>query len=71
MRRVGRDGYIKWRDARVYLSEALLGETIAIAQRDDGDWTIRFRNFDLAMLMEDTGVIRRSGLARSPVYSVT
>lgn len=71
VRRVGRDGYIKWRDARVYLSEALLGETIAIAQRDDGDWTIRFRNFDLAMLMEDTGVIRRSGLARSPVYSVT
>ena len=68
---MGRDGYIKWRDDRLYLSEALRGETMALAQRDDGDWAIRFRNFDLATLTQDSGTIRRSGLARSPLYIVT
>jgi putative transposase len=70
-RRVAADGYIKWQDSRIYLSEALRGETIALAQRDDGHWAIRFRAFDLATLAADSGEIRRTGLARSPVYSVT
>jgi putative transposase len=70
-RRVAGDGYIKWQNGRIYLSEALRGETIALAQRDDGHWAIRFRAFDLATLTADSGEIRRTGLARSPVYSVT
>jgi putative transposase len=64
-RRVDRKGYIKWRDGGLYLGEALRGETIALARRDDGDWAIRFRSFDLATLSEVTGEIRRSGLVRS------
>ena len=49
VRRVG-DGYIKWRDGKLYLSEAMRKETIALAQRDDGNWAIRFRKFDLGDL---------------------
>jgi putative transposase len=64
-RRVDASGYIKWRDGGVYLSEALRGETIALARRDDGDWMIRFRGFDLATLDDATAGIRRSGLIRS------
>jgi transposase InsO family protein len=64
-RRVNVKGYIKWRDGGIYLTEALRGETIALAQRDNGDWTIRFRGFDLAVLDEQTNLVRRSGLARS------
>ena len=64
-RRVSRDGYIKWQDGAIYLSEALRRETVALAQRDDGDWAIRFRNFDLAILARQTNEIIRSGLARS------
>ena len=71
IRRVVGDGYIKWRDGTVYLSGALRGETVGVARRDDGDWTVRFRGFDLAILPEGGGPLRRSGLARMPVYNVT
>jgi transposase InsO family protein len=64
VRRVGGDGYIKWRDGKLYLSEAMRKETIALAQRDDGDWAIRFRNFDLGTLTNEGNEIRRSGLVR-------
>jgi hypothetical protein len=64
VRRVGGDGYIKWRDGKLYLSEALRKETIALAQRDDGNWAIRFRNFDLGTLTDEGNEIRRSGLVR-------
>ena len=64
-RRVTGAGIIRWRDETLYLSEALKGETIGLAQRDDGHWAIRFRNFDLATLDDATNTIRRSGLARS------
>jgi len=65
VRRVAVNGYIKWRDSGLYLSEALRGETVGLARRDDGDWTIRFRGFDLATLSDETHDIRRSGLART------
>ena len=64
-RRVDVKGYIKWRDGGIYLSEALRGETIALARRDDGDWAVRFRGFDLATLDDATAGIRRSGLHRT------
>lgn len=67
VRRVNAHGYIAWRDTQLYLTEALRGETVALAQRDDGDWAIRFRAFDLAVLGETTRVIRRSGLARTAI----
>lgn len=65
VRRVSSDGYIKWRDGKLYLSEAMRKETIALAQRDDGNWAIRFRNFDLGTLTEEGDEIQRSGLVRS------
>ena len=65
IRRVGGDGYIKWRDGKLYLSEAMRKETVALAQRDDGNWAIRFRNFDLGTLTDEGNEIRRSGLVRS------
>jgi len=64
-RRVDVKGYIKWRDGGVYLTEALRGETVALARRDDGDWTVRFRGFDLAALGDAKAEIHRSGLART------
>jgi transposase InsO family protein len=69
VRRVLGDGYIKWRDGTVYLSGALRGETVAVARRDDGDWAVRFRGFDLAVLLEKSDGLRRCGLARTPAYN--
>jgi hypothetical protein len=71
VRRVISDGYIKWRDGTVYLTGALRGETVGVAQRDDGDWAVRFRGFDLAVLPDDGGELVRCGLSRMALYSVT
>jgi hypothetical protein len=65
------DGYIKWRDGTVCLSGAPRGEKVAVARRDDGDWAARFRSFDLAILPEESHVLRRCGLTRTPLHSVT
>jgi putative transposase len=65
VRRVNAHGYVKWQDRMLYLSEALIGEEIAISPRDDDDWTVRFRSFDLAVLEAKSGNLRRSGLSRS------
>jgi len=65
-RRVAGNGYIMWRDRRLYLTEALRGETVALAQRDDGDWAVRFRCFDLAVVTDATNTVRRCGLSRTP-----
>ncbi len=64
VRPVGSSGNIRWRDEALYVSEALRGERIGLARRDDGHWAIRFRNFDLATLDDETNTIRRSGLVR-------
>ena len=65
LQRVSRDGYIKWQDSALYVSEALAREQIALARRDDGDWVLRFRSFDLAVIDDDGTKLGRSGLARS------
>ncbi len=64
-RRVTGAGVIHWQDDTLYLSEALKGQTVGLARRDDGDWAIRFRNFDVAILDQETKAVKRSGLARS------
>jgi transposase InsO family protein len=63
--RVNGKGYIKWRGAPVYLTEALAEQQVALAQSDEGDWAVRFRQFNLAMLSDQTGQLRPSRLART------
>jgi transposase len=65
VRRVNVKGYIVWRDQPLYLTEALRGQTVGLARHDNGDWWVRFRGFDLAVLHEQSNVLRRSGLART------
>ena len=65
LRRVGSKGYITWRDRAIYLTEALVGHSVALAQEDDGDWAIRFRQFTLARLSDATGTIASLRLART------
>lgn len=68
VRKVKGDGYIRWRDRTIYLSGALRGETVALAQRDDGDWAVRFRGFDLAVIADASGDLYRSRLRRTPLH---
>jgi putative transposase len=48
VRRVSTLGIISWRGARVFLSEALAGEDVALEEVDDGLWTLRFATIALA-----------------------
>lgn len=67
LRSVIGDGHIRWRDGTIYLSAALRGETVALAQRDDGDWVVRFRGFDLGVVADETNRLRRGErLRRAP-----
>ena len=68
LRQVTSKGYIKWRDSDLYLTEALQGQTVALAQRDDGDWVMRFRQFDLAMLDDKSNAIRIARLGQIVDY---
>jgi hypothetical protein len=65
VRRMDRKDCISWRDCVVYATEALRGEAVALAQRDDGDWRVRFHGFDLAVRSDALNAIVLTGLSRS------
>jgi transposase InsO family protein len=70
VRRVIGDGHIRWRDGTIYLSAALKGEDVGLKRRDDGGWTVWFRNYDLTVIDDRTnlprkGMLRPAGVSRS------
>ncbi len=65
VRRVSKDGYIEWRDGRMYLTEALRGETVGLARHDDDEWRIRFRGFGLAVPSDALNAILLTGRSRT------
>lgn len=42
VRRVRRNGDIKWRGGTLYLSSALIGEPVAVSEAEDGSWTLTY-----------------------------
>ena len=50
VRRVRRNGEIKWGGGLLYLSEALIGEPVGLVQRDDRYWTVRFGPLAIGLL---------------------
>ena len=42
-----------------------MGQTVALARRDDGDWVVRFRQFELAVLDNESDTIGVDRLSRS------
>ena len=42
VRRVRRNGEIKWKGERVYVNESLRGEPIGLVQQDERTWSIQF-----------------------------
>ena len=57
VRRIRTNGEIKWRGGHLFVSEALAGEIVGIAELDQGLHVVRFCNIDL-------GVINHRGLFR-------
>ncbi len=64
-RRVRPCGDIRWGGACVFLSEALAGETVGIAETEAGDWLVRFADLELGLIDRNTKKLRRFVAGRS------
>jgi transposase InsO family protein len=58
VRRVRTSGEIQWRGQLVFIGEALRGETVGLAEREDGAHLVRFCDVDLGVL-DRAGRFRR------------
>ena len=54
VRRVKRTGQIKWHGADVFVSEAVRGELVGLAETERGDWTVRFMHVELGRIDRQT-----------------
>lgn len=70
VRRVRSDGTIKWRGSMRFISEALIGETVGIREREDGHWAVRFADVPVVLIDRYSGTIARFGAGR-PLRSKT
>lgn len=57
VRQVRHNGTIKWQGELVYVSEALVGEPVALKQKEDYLWEVRFSSYRLGILNELIGKI--------------
>jgi putative transposase len=63
-RRVRPTGEIKWGGDLVFVSEALAGETVGVAETEDGDWIVRFAAVDLGLIDRTSKKLRRFAAGR-------
>ena len=66
VRRVRQSGEIKWKGSMLFVSEALIGEAVALRQREDGHWSVRFADVPLLLIDRKTQKISRYGPGRPP-----
>jgi hypothetical protein len=57
-------GQIRWRGGLLYLSEALAGELVGLAELPSGDHVARFATIDLGVISRGTSDFTRFGAAR-------
>jgi putative transposase len=50
VRRVKANGQIQWRGGLIFLSEAVRGEVVGLAETPHGDWTVRFLDVELGRI---------------------
>ncbi len=64
VRRVRSNGEIKWAGDLIYVSEALVGEPVGVAETETGDWIIRFADHPLGIIERRTRKLRPFAPAR-------
>ena len=64
VRRVRRNGCIKWGGEEVFVSEALAGETVGVAETENGAWIVRFAGIDLGLFDRQSRKLLRFPSAR-------
>lgn len=71
VRRVRRQGLIKWKGEMIFIGEALQNELVGIAELENGDYVVRFCRHDLGIIDQRRGIFRRfapprTGLRQPP-----
>ena len=66
VRRIRSSGEIRWRGSLLFVSEAIIGETVAISLRPDGHWLIRFADVALGIIDRNSDKPVRLGAGRPP-----
>jgi len=66
VRRVRSGGEIKWNGGMLYISDALIGEAVGIAECEDGHSLVRFADVPLGLIDRRTGKLARFGPGRPP-----
>src|SRR5262249_42117672 len=64
VRRVRSNGEIKWGGELIFLSEALVGEPVCIAETNTGDWIVRFADLPVGLIDRRTSKLRPFAPAR-------
>jgi putative transposase len=59
VRRVRSNGEIKWQGKRIYISTALVGEPIGLAETQDGSWTARYGPIELGLIAHGSDHLRK------------
>lgn len=54
VRRVNQTGRIKWHGELVFVSEAVRGEPVGLAETERGDWVVRFMQVELGRIDQQT-----------------
>jgi transposase InsO family protein len=54
VRRVKETGQINWQGDLIFVSEAVRGELVGVAETESGDWTIRFMHVELGRIARAT-----------------
>ena len=70
VRRVRRNGQIKWKGDLIYLSESLRGEPVGLVQQDERTWSIRFGPLVIGKLDDVSGRVDRTPTKVLPMSPV-
>jgi len=63
VRRVRSNGVIKWAGDLIFVSEALIGEPVAIEETEEGEWRVRYADVELGCI-DKSGRLRRRKLPK-------
>ena len=63
VRRVRSNGVIKWAGDLVFVSEALIGEPVAVEETEEGEWLVRYAHVELGFI-DKSGRLRRRKLEK-------
>lgn len=58
VRRVRSNGEIKWGGTLIFVSEALVGEPVGVAETETGDWIVRFADLPIGLIDRRTHKLR-------------